>query len=251
MSFFVLVVSDKKVSLSSAIPPISIHSPPSPPPPLCTRPATSAHLTSTGSWCVGQSKSSSSMMGQPAFTSMILKSTATIVHPVNTKRWIQYLCHPISARCYPWTTLTCGKYRGPWHTSSPAQMMKLFGRLGGHSTLVAVLSRLLSRLTTTITNNQTRVLRHCHFPRLPCPWMRKKGRFITQLENAQISLQYIRQTLQIRALMTHVTPLLCSHQQPSRYQNLVQAVCLGLWGRWKILVCGTCILCQRSALTIH
>ena len=54
--------------------------------------------------------------------------------------------------------------------------------------------------------------------------MRKKGGFIAQLENAQISLQYIRQTLQIRALMTRVTPLLCGHQPPSRYENLVQAV---------------------------
>ena len=209
MSFFVLVVSDKKVSLSSAIPPISSHSPPP-----CTRPATSAHLTSTGSWCVGQSKSSSSMMGQPAFTLMILKSTATIVHPVNTKWRIHYLCHPTSAQCYTWTTLTCGKYQGPWHMSWSAQMMKLFGRLGGHSTLIAVLGLLLSRSTTTITNNQTRVLRHCHFPPLPCPWMRKKGGFIAQLENAQISLQYIRQTPQIWALMTRMTPLLCGHQLP-------------------------------------
>ena len=93
--FFVLT-TDKKISLSLAIPPISSNSPPLP----CIQLATSAHLISTGLWHIGQSKSLSLTMSQFTFILIILKSIAMIVHLVNTKQQIHYLYHPISAQCY-------------------------------------------------------------------------------------------------------------------------------------------------------
>jgi len=71
---------------------------------------------STSLSLVGPSTSSGLTMSQPAFTLTAL-TTVTISHPVNTKRWLQCSCCHISAQCCTWTTLTCGKYWGPWHTS--------------------------------------------------------------------------------------------------------------------------------------